>query len=73
MTTRSFIKRDEETARRFVKAYVEAIHYYLTRRAESVAIIKKYFSGSNPAALEMMYEAFAAQLKPLPAPDDEAA
>jgi ABC-type nitrate/sulfonate/bicarbonate transport system substrate-binding protein len=72
MTTRSFIKRDEETVRRFVKAYVEAIHYYLTRRAESIAIIKKYFSGSNPAALEIMYEAFAAQLKPLPAPDNEA-
>ncbi len=72
MTTRSFIKRDEETVRRFVKAYVEAIHYYLTRRAESVAIIKKYFSGSNPAALEAMYDVFAAQLKPLPAPDNEA-
>jgi NitT/TauT family transport system substrate-binding protein len=72
MTTRSFIKRDEDTVRRFVKAYIEAIHYYLTRRAESMAIIKKYFSGSNPAALEAMYEAFAAQLKPLPAPDHEA-
>lgn len=72
MTTRSFIKRDEDTVRRFVKAYIEAIHYYLTRRAESMAIIKKYFSGSNPAALDAMYEAFAAQLKPLPAPDNEA-
>ena len=72
MTTRSFIKRDEETVRRFVKGYVEAIHYYLTRRAESIAIIKKYFSGSNPGALETMYEAFAAQLKPLPFPDIEA-
>jgi ABC-type nitrate/sulfonate/bicarbonate transport system substrate-binding protein len=73
MTTRSLIKRDEDTVRRFVKAYIEAIHYYLTRRAESIAIIKKYFSGSNPAALEAMYEAFAAQLKPLPAPNNEAA
>ena len=72
MTTRSFIKRDEETVRRFVKAYVEAIHFYLTRRTESIAIIKKYFSGSNPAALEAMYEAFASQLNPLPLPDKEA-
>ena len=71
MTTRSFIKRDEETVRRFVKGYVEAIHFYLTRRADSIAIIKKYFSGSNPAALETMYEAFASQLNPLPLPDKE--
>ena len=72
MTTRSFIKRDEDTVRRFTKGYVEAIHYYLTRRAESLAIIKKYFTGSNLGAVETMYEAFAAQLKPLPLPDKEA-
>lgn len=73
MTTRSLIKRDEDTVRRFVKGYVEAIHFFLTKRTESLAIIKKYFSGSNPAALEAMYESFAAQLKPLPLPDSEAA
>jgi len=73
LTTRSFIKRDEETVRRFVKGYLAAIHYYLTRRAESMAIIKKYFTGSNPTALETMYQVFAAQLKPLPLPNTEAA
>jgi ABC-type nitrate/sulfonate/bicarbonate transport system substrate-binding protein len=73
MTTRSFIKRDEDTVRRFVKGYVEAIHFYLTRRAESLAIIKKYITGANPNALETMYESFAAQLNPLPLPDREAA
>ena len=72
LTTRSFIKRDEDTTRRFVKGYVEAIHYFLNRRAESMAIIKKYFNGSNPVALDAMYDAFAAQLKPLPLPDPEA-
>jgi ABC-type nitrate/sulfonate/bicarbonate transport system substrate-binding protein len=73
LTTRSFIKRDEDTVRRFIKGYVEAIHYYLTRRADSLAIIRKYFTGSNPAALEQMYEGFAADLKPLPEPNREAA
>ena len=72
MTTRSMIKKDEETVRRFVKGYVAAIHYFLTRRKESVAIIKKYLSGSEAGAVETMYEAFAAQLKPLPLPDKEA-
>src|SRR3972149_9273515 len=73
MTTRSFIKRDEEAVRRFMKGYLAAIHFYLTRRNESIAIIRKYFSGREPETLEGMYEAFAAQLKPLPAPDREAA
>jgi hypothetical protein len=56
-----------------MKGYIEAIHFYLTRRTESLAIIRKYFSGSNPAALESMYDGFAAELKPLPEPDREAA
>jgi len=72
MTTRSFIKRDQEAVRRFVKGYLTAIHYFLFHRAESLAIIKKYFTGTDPSALENMYEAFAAQLKPLPGPNGEA-
>ncbi len=72
MTTRSLIKKDEETVRRFMKGYLAAIHFYLTRRKESIAIIRKYFSGRDPETLEGMYETFAAQLKPLPAPDREA-
>lgn len=73
MTTRSFIKKDEEAVRRFMKGYLAAIHFYLTRKDESIAIIKKYFGGANPLALEEMYNAYAAQLKPLPAPNREAA
>lgn len=72
LTTRSFIKRDEEAVRRFMKGYLAATHFYLTHRNESIAIIRKYFSGTNPSQLENMYEAFAAQLKPLPTPDREA-
>ena len=73
MTTRSFIKRDEEAVRRFLKGYLAAIHFYLTRRNESIAIIRKYFGGTDPSALENMYNAFAAQLTPLPLPNREAA
>lgn len=73
MATRSFIKKDEEAVRRFIKGYVAAIHFYLTRRDESIAIIRKYFGSADPAALENMYDAFAAQLQPLPLPNNEAA
>lgn len=72
MTTRSFIKKDEEAVRRFMKGYLASIHYYLTRRADTIGIMKKYLSLSDPRAFERMYEAFAAQLGPFPAPNGEA-
>src|SRR5215467_5349217 len=43
MTTRSYIKREEETVRRFMKAYADAIHHFVSRRDDSLAILKKYF------------------------------
>lgn len=72
MTTRSFIRKDEEAVRRFMKGYLAAIHFFLTHKSESMAIIRKYFSGTDPRALENMYESFAAQLQPVPAPNREA-
>jgi len=73
MTTRSFIKRDEEAVRRFLKGYLGAIHFYLNHKSESIAIIRKYFARASPASLENMYDSFAAQLEPVPAPNREAA
>jgi ABC-type nitrate/sulfonate/bicarbonate transport system substrate-binding protein len=72
MTTRSFIQKDQEAVRRFIKGYVAATHFFLTHRNESVAIIKKYFGGTPPSAVEGMYDTFASQLKPLPIPNGEA-
>lgn len=72
MTTRTVIKKDEEAVRRFMKGYLAAIQYYLAHKDESIAIIRKYFPGADPRALETMYEEFAAQLSPIPAPNGEA-
>lgn len=71
MTTRSIIKKDPELVQRFVKAYLAAIHYYLSHRRESVAIMKKYMAVQNPANIEGLYESFAAQLDPFPLPNKE--
>ncbi len=66
ITTRSFIKRDEETVRRFMKGYAAAIHYFVTKRDDSLGILKKYFPGNQSVTVDTMYESFAAQLRPLP-------
>ena len=66
MTTRSFIRREEDTVRRFMKGYAAAIHHFVTKRDDSVAILKKYFPGNQSVTVDAMYDSFAAQLRPLP-------
>src|SRR5918999_3171708 len=66
VTSRSFIKKDEETIRRFMKGYAAAINHLVTRREESLAIIKKYFPDNQSGSVQAMYDSFSAQLRPLP-------
>src|SRR5919108_4506223 len=41
-TTGKYIKEQPETVRRYVRAYVEAIHYFKTRKEETMQILRKY-------------------------------
>jgi ABC-type nitrate/sulfonate/bicarbonate transport system substrate-binding protein len=72
LTTRSFIKREEEMVRRFMKGYATAIQYFVSKRNESVGILKKYFPGNQGVSVETMYDVFSAQLRPLPELNTEA-
>jgi NitT/TauT family transport system substrate-binding protein len=66
ITTRSFIKREEGIMRRFMKGYAAAIHHFVTKREDSLTILKKYFPGNQSVTVDTMYDSFAAQLRPLP-------
>jgi sulfonate transport system substrate-binding protein len=72
MSTRSFIKRDEEAVRRFMKGYAAAIHFFVSRREDSLSILKKYFPNDQGSTVDAMYDSFAAQLRPLPELNNEA-
>ncbi len=72
ITTRSFARREEDTVRRFMRGYAAAIQYFVSKRSESVEILKKYFPGNQEIGVDAMYEAFSAQLRPLPELNDEA-
>lgn len=72
LTTRSYIKREEETVRRFMRGYAAAIQYFVSKRSESLAILKKYFPGNQGVGVDAMYDAFSAQLRPLPELNSEA-
>jgi NitT/TauT family transport system substrate-binding protein len=72
MTTRGFIKKEEETVRRFMRGYAAAIQYFVSKRSESLTILKKYFPGNQGVGVDAMYDAFSAQLRPLPELNSEA-
>ena len=72
ITTRSYVKREEETMRRFMKGYAAAIHHFVTRRDESLTILKKYFPASQGLSLDAMYDSFLPRLRPLPELNREA-
>ena len=52
VTTRSFIKKDEETVRRFMRSIVEGIHYYRTHKAKSIDMMSKYMKVADPRLIE---------------------
>ena len=44
-TTRRYVERERESVQRFLPAYVEAIHFFKTQRAETIRIMAKYMAG----------------------------
>jgi NitT/TauT family transport system substrate-binding protein len=55
VTTRRFTRENENTARRFVKSMVEAIHYFKTHKQESIDIIARVFKTGDRESLEFAY------------------
>jgi NitT/TauT family transport system substrate-binding protein len=63
-TTKEFIDKNRDMVRRFVKAMVEAVHYYKTHKEESLAVVAKNLKTNDRAALEESYQEFAVKLHP---------
>jgi NitT/TauT family transport system substrate-binding protein len=73
VTTRSFIKRNENTVRKFIRGYVEGVHYGKTQRAFGVRVLKKYLRNDAPAMLNDLYDLYILQNIPnIPKPSPEA-
>jgi NitT/TauT family transport system substrate-binding protein len=73
ITTRSFIKRRENTVRKFVRGFVEGVHFGKTQRAQAIAIMKKYLRSSDAAMFDELYEMYIVRNIPrIPRPSPEA-
>ena len=55
-TSGKMIRERPDVVRRYIKAYVEAIHYYKTHKEESLKILKKYSRVEDRALLEDSWE-----------------
>jgi NitT/TauT family transport system substrate-binding protein len=73
VTTRSFIKRSENTVRKFIRGFVEGVHYGKTQRAFGIQVLKKYLRNNDPALLDDLYAMYVLRNIPrIPAPSPEA-
>lgn len=59
VTTRALIQRNENLVRRFVKAFVEGIHFYKTQKEQSLRFISKFTRLTDAPALEEAYNTYA--------------
>ena len=72
-TTRSYIRRNENTVRKFVRGFVEGVHFAKTQRAFSVQVMKKYLRNEDTAFVNDLYDLYVLQNIPqIPKPSPEA-
>jgi NitT/TauT family transport system substrate-binding protein len=65
---RKFLREREDTARAFVKALVDGIHYYKSNKARALEIMTRYMRGAERRTVEAGYD-FSAEVyqrKPYP-------
>lgn len=67
-TTAKFIKEHPETVRRYMRAYVEAIHYFKTRKEETMHIMRKYSRVEDRKVLEHTWSWFTDNMPDAPYP-----
>lgn len=72
-TTRSFIRTREATVKKFVRGFVEAIHFVKTQRAFTIQTWKRFFRNDDVSALNSLYDDYIIRLIPkTPHPSREA-
>ncbi len=70
--TRRYIARDREGITRFLRAYIEGLHYFRTNREGSIKALQKFFRGATIEQVAFVYDDQREVMDPLPIPSDEA-
>ncbi|HXG52514.1 MAG TPA: ABC transporter substrate-binding protein [candidate division Zixibacteria bacterium] len=64
VTTRGYARENPNVLRRYLRAYVEALHRFKTDKEFSVKVIGKYSRITEPDALEETYRHYAVKVMP---------
>ncbi len=67
-TTGKYIREQPDTVRRYMRAYVEAIHYFKTRKEETIQILRKYSRVEDRGVLEHTQNWFTQNMPDYPYP-----
>jgi len=65
LTTDSVIRRNPELVSKVVKSFVESIHFYRTRKKDSIAILKNFLRYTNDEEVEEAYNEAGLKLVPI--------
>jgi ABC-type nitrate/sulfonate/bicarbonate transport system substrate-binding protein len=75
-TTMSFVKSHEEEIRRLLRGFVDAVHFFLTRKAETLEILREHATPilhlQSDAEVDAIYDEWALSLQRKPYPSPEA-
>ncbi len=69
--TGSIIQRKRDTVMRFMRAFVEASHYFKTNREGTIPILRKYMGGISYEQARFLYEEFASLFEEMPVPAEK--
>jgi hypothetical protein len=67
-STRRLVTTDRSVVARLVRGYVEAIHFFKTRRAEVVPLLQRFLVFQDRGAVEGAYDFYAPRFQALPRP-----
>ena len=61
VTSRSFLKQNRDTVKRFLRAYIDALFAIRTNKEKAIAVLQKMLREGNRAILESTYDYYAPQ------------
>jgi ABC-type nitrate/sulfonate/bicarbonate transport system substrate-binding protein len=70
-TTGGRIQRNRESVMRFMRAFVEAVHYFRTNREGTLPILQKYMGGINNEQARVVYEEALEVMEEFPVPTEK--
>jgi len=71
VTSRGHVQRNRDSVLRFMRAYVEAFHYFKTNRDGTIPILQKYMGGISSEQARFVYDEVADIFEELPVPAEK--